>query len=666
MADRIGILSGDLWQLREELAVALGGEPVRIGLGLRGFDVALGWSDRRGGLTRRIAEIAGAPFRSVAIGPLRSVRPKGDPPMSLLFGAPGDEPTRSAERPYPEEIGDGLALLRRLRLAWRNDGRDTLPAGGALASPGRSAVLVVVRRQSAVWRRLAPDSATATLLIRQARRDNPDASILLVADAREPADIAKVIAAAHPGTVPIFRTNPWALFEVVSRVYAELGDLGMLARLANLQVASARVDESGSPPPESLFRSAFLDRTIWFDAWSRRPTDFQTAANQLAWLRDRHGENASRSIGVGVSGWKAASVARFLDGPDGPPIRVEGAAKAVARAVAIGGRIVAWETRMPARLPDLCRAADVPLIRMEDGFLRSVGLGAAFLPGASAVLDTRAIYYDPARESDLEHILATDAFPADLLARAAELRQRIVTLRLSKYNVGRGFDLADLPTGRQVVLVPGQVEDDASILLGARGAVRTNLGLLEAARRRNPDAILLWKPHPDVAAGLRAGAVDPATASSLADRVVSEASIADLLDRVDAVETMTSLTGFEALLRKRRVLVHGQPFYAGWGLTEDLDPPSRRTRRLHLDELVAASLILYPRYVDPITGLRCPPEILVERLASARAVAETVSPAAGAARMAFARLRHALLDPIALGLRRMRGVMRSVPRDPGA
>jgi len=38
-----------------------------------------------------------------------------------------------------------------------------------------------------------------------------------------------------------------------------------------------------------------------------------------------------------------------------------------------------------------------------------------------------------------------------------------------------------------------------------------------------------------------------------------------------------------------------------------------------LDELVAATLLLYPRYLDPVTGLPCPPEILIERLKSGSA-----------------------------------------------
>jgi capsular polysaccharide export protein len=78
----------------------------------------------------------------------------------------------------------------------------------------------------------------------------------------------------------------------------------------------------------------------------------------------------------------------------------------------------------------------------------------------------------------------------------------------------------------------------------------------------------------------------------------------------------TSLAGFEALLRSKPVTTHGVPFYAGWGLTRDLGPvPCRRTATRSLDELVAAVLLLYPRYLDPVTGLPCPPEVLVHRIA---------------------------------------------------
>jgi len=84
---------------------------------------------------------------------------------------------------------------------------------------------------------------------------------------------------------------------------------------------------------------------------------------------------------------------------------------------------------------------------------------------------------------------------------------------------------------------------------------------------------------------------------------------------IDALHVLTSLAGFEALLRGKQVVTHGVPFYAGWGLTRDLGAvPARRTARRSLAELVAAVLILYPRYLDPVTRLPCPAEVLVDRM----------------------------------------------------
>lgn len=96
--------------------------------------------------------------------------------------------------------------------------------------------------------------------------------------------------------------------------------------------------------------------------------------------------------------------------------------------------------------------------------------------------------------------------------------------------------------------------------------------------------------------------------------------MAELLDTVDGVHVLTSLSGFEALLRGCDVTCHGVPFYSGWGLTRDLgDVPERRGRKLSLDQLVAGVLVLYPRYLDPVTGLPCPPEVLVRRIARGKA-----------------------------------------------
>ena len=252
-------------------------------------------------------------------------------------------------------------------------------------------------------------------------------------------------------------------------------------------------------------------------------------------------------------------------------------------------------------------------VRIEDGFLRSRGLGADLVPPLSLACDDLGIYYDPTRESRLERwIIKRAQLRGDQADRARDLIQTIRAHGLSKYNLG-GV-LPALPEGRRI-LVPGQVEDDASIRLGA-GDVRTNLQLLQAARQANPDAVILYKPHPDVEAGLRPGAVE---AEGLADLVLSQTDPAALLSHVHEVWTITSTLGFEALLRGVKVVTLGAPFYAGWGLTRDLGPvPERRGIAVSLEGLVHAVLVDYPRYRDPVTGLPCPPELVVERLAEGR------------------------------------------------
>jgi capsular polysaccharide export protein len=250
----------------------------------------------------------------------------------------------------------------------------------------------------------------------------------------------------------------------------------------------------------------------------------------------------------------------------------------------------------------------------------------------SVCLDRVGIYYDGRTPSELEHLLQTAEISPELLARAYRLRTEIVERGLTKYNVDRrpaenaGDTWASerfFSSGKTGILVPGQVLDDASVLttlsstVPLDGTENFNLTLLRAVRDRNPDAYVIYKPHPDVSAGLRKGRVSERSALRYADRVVTDVSIVPLIEQCDRVETLTSLVGFEALLRGKSVTTHGLPFYSGWGLTTDLVSVARRTRTLTLDELVAVTLILFPRYIHPRTMRPCEPEAVVRSLGEA-------------------------------------------------
>lgn len=291
----------------------------------------------------------------------------------------------------------------------------------------------------------------------------------------------------------------------------------------------------------------------------------------------------------GFSWRKRAIVRRFV-------------APATVRFVSKGARVPPQGTLLlwGSKQPPAGIAPGVKLVRLEDGFLRSVGLGADLVRPVSWVLDQRGIYYDATQPSDLEVLLQTTEFSDSLLARAGRLRARIVNSGLSKYNVGK-HSWARPATQRRIILVAGQVETDASLQFGAPGVYR-NIDLLRAARLANPEAYLLYKPHPDVVAGLRARGEDEYDVARHCDEVVLDSDISEVLAVVDEVHVMTSLAGFEALLRGKPVVCYGQPFYAGWGLTTDMLPHPRRKRAVPLDGLVAATLILYPTYISRQRG----------------------------------------------------------------
>jgi len=276
--------------------------------------------------------------------------------------------------------------------------------------------------------------------------------------------------------------------------------------------------------------------------------------------------------------------------------------------------IAVWKARVPTSFLASLEEGSRTVLEVEDGFIRSAGLGADCIPPLSIVVDDLGVHYDPGRPNRLEEMLARGGFsPADL-DRARQLREWLVREGVSKYGIGAGKALERGDQHKRHLLVVGQVEDDRSVQFGC-SEIRSNLALLRSVRALEPDAWIIYRPHPDVEAGHRRGAIPRRAALELADAIDAKSAIGALIDLVDEVHVMTSLAGFEALLRGKAVTTHGTPFFAGWGLTHDLAPvPPRRGVARTLDELVVATLLLYPRYLDPVTNLPCPAEIMILRL----------------------------------------------------
>ncbi len=421
--------------------------------------------------------------------------------------------------------------------------------------------------------------------------------------------------------------DPWSILPHARRLVAHGDDewiaiaivLGIAVQVLSPGNYGAPSDDDATLKAKTLAALARPMPDPFSDGWL---TPSQAIALLAEWRRVIDGNRGSGGQAIvaacGMSWWKRAEIRRFLWVP-GTRLRITNSGtSALTHAQRHGGAVAVWPSRISPRLIARAQEKGVALVRVEDGFVRSAGLGSNLVPPSSVVVDRRGIHFDPSAPSDLETVLATTEFAPALLERARQLRESIVAAGISKYarsSGARGKASESPKRARRVVLVPGQVEDDMSVLAGG-GGMTSNLELLKRTRAIEPEAEIWWRPHPDVDAGHRNGVVADEDALQYANRIVREGSMADLLDEVDALHVLTSLSGFEALLRGREVTCHGTPFFAGWGLTRDLGTvPGRRGRQLTLDELVAGVLLLYPRYLDPVTGLPCPPELLIRRMA---------------------------------------------------
>ncbi|MDX5593644.1 hypothetical protein [Pseudovibrio sp. SPO723] len=334
-------------------------------------------------------------------------------------------------------------------------------------------------------------------------------------------------------------------------------------------------------------------------------------------------ETLQPAICVGVKPWNHRGIGKLIG--RGRNVRfVKDPETGFKEAAKTRSRLIGWGNSVPNSIIEVCRQEEIIFQRIEDGFVRSVGLGAGLISGASVAFDDRGIYYDPRSDSRLFRLLNQLDLSARQLERGKELKRILEVARVSKYNLtGATPELAAGP-GQEVVLVPGQVADDMAVrkgqsdLLDCENSPNINIDLLKNVREDFPEAYVVYKPHPDVAADLRKGKVSEAVAAGLCDQVVSNADIIDLIERADRVVTFSSLAGFEALVRDKPVTAYGLPFYAGWGLTDDRTKSLLRVRQRSLEELLYITLVEYMRAIDPITLNVTTPEILIRRLMEMR------------------------------------------------
>ncbi len=512
---------------------------------------------------------------------LRGLRPgrSGEAPLGLVidhsgiyFDArhPSDLETLLRHNPL-----DDSALLNRARAVMARMQRNHISKFSAtdpnLPAPEPGYVLVIDQTQNdaSIAGAMANKSHFIEMLA-TARADHPNARILV----KTHPETRHGYRAGHftAETLRSFDANthlvdtnhsPWVLLDGAIAVYTVSSTMGFEAILAGHRPVTfgapfyagwGLTDDRLGPIARrgrtlsraQLAAAALILYPKWYDPHHDRLCEIEDVLGHLeararAWREDRGGYTA-----FGMSQWKRPHLRRFFKGPirftNGP---VDPSTTP---------RPMVWAAR---------DETDTAAIRVEDGLIRSNGLGAKLIPPLSLICDDLGIHYDPSRPSRLEALI-TEAtpLPEALRARVEDLIQLIRKRGITKYGLSSPITPALPPRDDRLrVLVVGQVSDDASIRYTA-GDIRSDLALIEAARVRFPEACLIYKPHPDVVAGLRKGGTD---AAKWADHIVTKGSPAKLLDAVDRVMNISSTFGFEALLRGVPITAAVTTFHAGWG-----------------------------------------------------------------------------------------------------
>uniref|UniRef100_UPI002636FCE2 capsular polysaccharide biosynthesis protein n=1 Tax=uncultured Rhizobium sp. TaxID=155567 RepID=UPI002636FCE2 len=543
---RYAVTSRGLWSQRDDLSTVLDAEisfwPFCRAADVDGF---VGWGRRPSGIKAvQLAAAHAKPVITLEDGFLKSYAPgRSDPAHSFVidrkgiyFDARGDSAlfdlidATELEAAGLARASLAMTFLRDNRLSKYNNA-PLIGLAEAGVSTDRPFVLLVdqVAGDASIAGALADEGAFAAM-VAHARSHYPQAT--LVARTHPAARNSLILPAAARLGVDIVtpgRMNPWPLLEQAEAVYTVSSQLGFEALMAGTRVHTFGVtyyshrglteDHCAAPAARPLaslaqiFHAAYIGYSRYLDLHDRQPVGIETALEQMRTVRDQRNRIERRVYTGGLSPWKRKALAPFLEGPGGKPVYCRTFSGATALARQAEGQVALWGSSRP--LPE-----GVAAVRFEDGFIRSRGLGANLALPCSLAMDDEHVYYDARGESRLERLISSHAFPPDLTERAARLVATIVARGVSKYNVGTDAAMPDVQPGRLRILVPGQVEKDASIRFGSP-QVRTNRALVAAVRSLYPEAFLAYKEHPDVTSGLRSGGETP----DAADVIVREGDI---------------------------------------------------------------------------------------------------------------------------------------------
>ncbi|EAK1630271.1 capsular polysaccharide biosynthesis protein [Campylobacter jejuni] len=532
-----------------------------------------------------------------------------------------------------------IELIKKYKISKYNNNLD-IPDDYFQKDEKRVLIITQTANDASLGFGLAKDFKTVDM-IKDAIKENPDSKIYIkihpdVLSGKKQSDL-DINSLPKECILITENFNPIALLEFFDKVYTKTSGMGFEALMQECECicygmpfyagwgltkdkleCKRRMQKRSL---EEVFYAAYILYSEYFNPCLNQKSNIFDTIQTLAKYKDIEKVNSNRLFMLGFTLWKRHFIKPFFKAKDNEIIFLNSIKSLVRYKLKEDDKFFIWGKKYDENTLKnllLVKAKEQNLTNftpkvslVEDGFIRSISLGSDLTRPFSLIVDDKGLYIDPNKASKLEELLQNEIFDENMLNRAKNIIKILLENRFSKYNGLKHEDLKiNAKIGQKIILIPAQVEDDASMILGGFGL--STLDLLKEVRAKNQDAYIIFKPHPDVLSGNRVGLKDETLILEFCDEIVKDCSIDSAIKIADEIHTITSTSGFDALLRAKKVFAYGMPFYAGWGLTKDKYRCERRTRKLSLEELVAGALIAYPRYINPKTKTLCEIEVCLD------------------------------------------------------